>query len=159
MIRMRNPRERLQRALLYTLFVVIAVAANLLAQWLVLELYRGPYRLVLAIVVGTLVGLPIKYLLDKQYIFHHKNHGMRERGTVFLRYTIFSGVTTLVFWGFEYGFELLFRQQWLTLLGGALGLIIGYALKYRLDKHYVFNRQGVVNQQSAFNWQHEGEAP
>lgn len=140
MIRMLR-RQRLRIALLYTLFAVLAMIANLLAQWLVLELYAGPFRLIIAIAVGTIVGLPIKYLLDKQYIFHHKNHGMRERGVVFLRYTIFSGVTTLIFWGFEYTFELLFRQQWLTLLGGAIGLVIGYALKYRLDKHYVFNRR------------------
>ena len=47
-------------------------------------------------------------------------------------------VTTLVFWGTEFAFHLAFQTDAMRYLGGVIGLVIGYAIKYQLDKRYVF---------------------
>ena len=46
--------------------------------------------------------------------------------------------TTVIFWGFEFGFDHLFATKEMRYLGGILGLAIGYLSKYFLDKRYVF---------------------
>ena len=46
--------------------------------------------------------------------------------------------TTAVFWGAEWLFDLTFGSVAGRLLGGAIGLASGYAIKYRLDKRFVF---------------------
>ena len=51
--------------------------------------------------------------------------------------------TTVIFWGFEFGFQYLFATKEMRYLGGALGLAIGYVAKYLLDKRFVF-RQGAA---------------
>jgi len=48
---------------------VIAAVANLASQIVAIWLYKGPYAVEISILVGTAVGLPIKYALEKQYIF------------------------------------------------------------------------------------------
>ncbi|MCE1274677.1 MAG: GtrA family protein [Chlorobiales bacterium] len=52
-------------------------------------------------------------------------------------------VTTVIFWGFEFGFDHLFGTRELRYLGGMIGLGIGYVSKYHLDKQFVF-RQGAA---------------
>ncbi|MGB3413713.1 MAG: GtrA family protein [Microbacteriaceae bacterium] len=140
----RSSNSKLRRAALYTLFAGIALLLNLGAQWLVLHWYPGPYRVVVAIVAGTLIGLPVKYLLDKRFIFRFESKSLREGSKVFVRYTLFSGLTTLIFWGAEFLFELLWHNANLTLLGGALGLVVGYLVKYHLDKRYVFGQESAA---------------
>jgi putative flippase GtrA len=50
-------------------------------------------------------------------------------------------VTTIVFWGFEFSFHLLFETKEMRYLGGILGLAVGYLTKYHLDKRYVFRTE------------------
>lgn len=51
----------------------------------------------------------------------------------------FTGVfTTALFWGIEFGFQSLFGTDAMRYLGGAIGLTLGYIIKYRLDKRFVF---------------------
>ena len=47
-------------------------------------------------------------------------------------------VTTVIFWGFEFGFDHLFETREMRYLGGIIGLAIGYYAKYQLDKRFVF---------------------
>ncbi|HSB97219.1 MAG TPA: GtrA family protein, partial [Spongiibacteraceae bacterium] len=56
----------------------------------------------------------------------------------FVIYTFMGAFTTLIFWGFEFGFHYLFQAKELRYLGGVIGLAIGYATKYQLDKRFVF---------------------
>ena len=48
--------------------------------------------------------------------------------------------STIIFWGTEYIFWIIWRQENMRELGAILGLIIGYIIKYKLDKKYVFNK-------------------
>jgi putative flippase GtrA len=122
-------------AALYGLFAAIATAVNLGAQAVVLAL-GGPVLVALA--VGTIAGLPVKYVLDKRYIFGFRTTRLSQDGPVFLRYTAMSLVTTLVFWVVEWATHRVTDDTVWTLLGGAVGLVLGYLVKYHLDKRYTF---------------------
>lgn len=125
-------------AVLYVIFALFGTAANLGAQMATLWVYAGPYAVEISILVGTAIAFPLKYVLEKRYIFRFKADNLAHDGRLFLLYAWFSVFTTLVFWGTEYAFHLVFGTDTMRYLGGALGLAIGYALKYRLDKRFVF---------------------
>ncbi len=46
--------------------------------------------------------------------------------------------TTIIFWGTEIGFNAIFENQNAKYIGAIIGLSIGYAIKYFLDKKFVF---------------------
>ena len=128
---------------LYALFAGIATAANLAAQasagralGLVAGALGPGYWLALAF--GTGVGLVVKYLLDKRWIFRDPATGLRAHGRRFTLYTVMGLATTALFWGMQTAFVLAFRSEAALLAGGALGLGIGYWVKYRLDRRFVF---------------------
>ena len=127
-------------AVVYTLLAVIATAFNIGGQDAVVRLYSGPYAVTLSILVGTAVGLLVKYILDKRYIFRFKAQNASHDAKTFLLYSLMGVVTTVIFWGFEYAFEFLFQTKELRYLGGVIGLAIGYLVKYRLDKRFVFKQ-------------------
>lgn len=123
---------------LYIAFAVLATGVNLLTQELVVRVYAGAFALYLAILAGTAAGLLSKYLLDKRYIFHHTTQSLEEDVGKFFAYTGTGIVTTLIFWGFELGFEAIIGNKTARYIGACIGLAIGYGIKYRLDKRYVF---------------------
>jgi len=122
----------------YACFALIATAANIGSQDLVTRVYGGAYAILAALVVGTGAGLVVKYLLDKRYIFRFVTRNAAHDGQTFVLYTVMGLVTTVVFWGFEFGFHHLFQTKEMRYLGGMIGLAIGYVAKYQLDKRYVF---------------------
>lgn len=122
----------------YTLFAILATATNLGAQRVVLEIDRSDAGFLLALCTGTLTGLFVKYMLDKRWIFHDTRTGLRTHGRLFARYTMMGIFTTLIFWGTETAFWLVARTDTMRELGAVLGLAVGYFLKYRLDRRYVF---------------------
>lgn len=124
--------------LLYSLFATIATAANLLSQALVATQFQGPFVIEVSVVIGTAVGLPIKYVLDKKYIFRFTTNSIWHDSRLFALYLVMAIVTTSIFWGMEALFQILFDDTALRLLGGGLGLAIGYVIKYHLDKRLVF---------------------
>lgn len=125
-------------ALLYALFAALATAANLASQALVIAVYSGQHAIALSIAVGTLVGLPIKYVLEKQWIFNFRSESLGHDSRLFLLYAFLGVFTTLLFWGIEYAFHLAFGTDLMRYLGGAIGLSLGYWIKYHLDKKFVF---------------------
>jgi putative flippase GtrA len=125
-------------ALLYGLFALLATAVNIGAQDVWLRAWPGPWLIATSVYVGTAVGLVVKYLLDKRYIFRYQTTGALHDGKTFALYTVMGLVTTAIFWGFEFGFQALFATREMRYLGGVIGLVIGYVAKYRLDKHFVF---------------------
>jgi putative flippase GtrA len=129
---------RAQIALRYAAFAVIAILANLGAQRIVLALLDMQGELAAAIFVGTGVGLVVKYVLDKKWIFYDASSGVAAHGKQFSRYTAMGIVTTLIFWGFEAGFWYLWRSDIMRELGAVIGLTIGYVVKYELDRRFVF---------------------
>ena len=125
-------------AFTYGLLALIATVGNIGAQDLVIRGYSGAFAVMLSIAVGTGVGLVIKYVLDKRYIFHFRARSTGHDGTTFALYTLSGLVTTAIFWSFELGFQELFHMKELRYLGAVIGLAIGYVIKYRLDKRFVF---------------------
>lgn len=123
---------------LYALLAVLATAVNIGSQYVMIWLYAGPYAIPISIFVGTLVGLVLKYFLDKKYIFKFRTNNMSHDGKVFVLYTAMGVATTFVFWGVEYAFHWYFASELMRYVGGVIGLAIGYVIKYFLDKRYVF---------------------
>lgn len=123
---------------LYSIFAAISIAANLGAQKIYLVAAPKWYAIPLSVLAGTVVGLAVKFLLDKIWIFEYEHrdlaHGLRS----FLLYSTMGVATTAIFWGFELGANQIFGTETARLTGGAVGLVLGYLVKYRLDKNFVF---------------------
>jgi putative flippase GtrA len=127
-------------AINYAIFALIATAANIGAQDLVIRTYSGSFDIAASIIAGTGVGLVIKYVLDKRYIFRFRASSVSHDTRTFALYTVMGLATTVVFWGFEFGFHHFFETREMRYLGGVIGLAIGYLTKYHLDKRYVFRQ-------------------
>lgn len=125
-------------ALRYAILALIATGANIGVQDLSIRVYVGPFDITLSILMGTGIGLVIKYILDKRYIFRFNARTLSHDGKTFLLYTLMGIATTLIFWGMEFGFQWLYETKEMRYLGGVLGLTLGYVTKYQLDKHFVF---------------------
>jgi putative flippase GtrA len=111
---------------------------NLFVQFLCFQVYSGPLSLYPALAVGTLAGLGVKYVLDKKWIFYHTTQNSRDEARKFILYSCLGVATTAIFWGTEIIFDLFVAGPAAKYLGGGIGLIIGYLVKYRLDKRFVF---------------------
>ena len=122
----------------YAAFALLAVLANLATQRLVLWSGDTPPHFVLAVAAGTLVGLVVKYALDKRWIFFDGSTGVRAHGRKFTLYTAMGLVTTAIFWGTETAFWLAWQTHTMREVGAVLGLAIGYTVKFHLDRRYVF---------------------
>jgi putative flippase GtrA len=125
----------------YTIFALIATLANIGVQDLVIRLYQGAFHLIGSVIMGTGAGLLVKYALDKRYIFRFQPRDLAHDGRTFFLYTLMGLATTVIFWGFEFGFEYLFANRGMRYLGGVIGLAIGYVAKYHLDKQFVFRME------------------
>lgn len=122
----------------YSVFAVIATLANLSTQRLLLAEGTTGSHFVGAVAAGTIVGLVIKYLLDKWWIFYDRGTGLKAHGRKFALYTIIGVATTGLFWGTETIFWLTWQTDLMRELGAVLGLAAGYVIKYNLDRRFVF---------------------
>ena len=122
----------------YTAFAVVATIGNLLTQRGVLHFGDTGAFFALAVGAGTIVGLIIKYLLDKRWIFYDLSSGMKSHSHKFSLYTAMGLFTTAIFWGMESVFWLIWQTDLMRELGAVIGLTIGYILKYHLDRRFVF---------------------
>ncbi len=122
----------------YALFAALSIVANLASQKLAFALYRGAAAVALSVGVGTAVGLVVKYALDKAWIFRYAHRSVAHGMKTFVLYVAMGGATTAIFWGAEFGANALFHSEPARLAGGALGLVVGYVVKYRLDRRFVF---------------------
>jgi putative flippase GtrA len=110
----------------------------------VFALFNGQWVLYAALFFGTLTGLLAKYLLDKKWIFAYETTCHKDNAHRFGLYSLMGVVTTVIFWGTEMGFFYLFDFEGAAYVGGALGLAVGYVIKYQLDKRFVFCTPGQV---------------
>ena len=101
-------------------------------------IYKGPLAVEISILVGTAMGLPLRYFLEKRYIFNFTSKNLVHDGQLFVFYSVMGVITTLIFWGTEYTFHLIYDTDVMRYLGGIIGLSIGFYVKYQLDKKYVF---------------------
>ena len=133
--------------MLYTCFAGISTVINIGTQILSNTLYSGPYAVELSIIAGTAAGMPLRYFLEKKYVFLFKSESIAHDGQLFVLYSFMGVFTTAMFWGVEYAFHLLFQSDTMRYVGGVIGLAIGFYVKYLLDKRFVFvsgNRRVVV---------------
>lgn len=131
-------------ALRYALFAVVASLANLVVQSAILAVLSGPLRYAAALVAGTGTGLVVKYVLDRRWIFFDRSRNLRGQGVQFTLYTLTGVATTLIFWVSEISFLIVFDSARMAQIGAVLGLTIGYFLKYRLDRRFVFETRASV---------------
>ena len=125
-------------AILYTLFAMVSTAINIGSQMLSIWVYEGPFSVEISILFGTVMGLPLRYFLEKRYIFNFTSKNLVHDGKLFIFYSAMGVITTLIFWGTEYAFHLIYDTDFMRYLGGVIGLSIGFYVKYQLDKKYVF---------------------
>lgn len=128
--------------LLYVAFAIVATAGNLATQRLVMQFVDEAFAFQAALLAGTLVGLVIKYALDKRWIFVDRAQGLIAHGRKFSLYALMGVITTAIFWGTETLFWLTWHTQAAREIGAILGLSVGYFAKYRLDRRYVFTGNG-----------------
>jgi len=141
----------------YAIFALISTIGNLSAQHLFLMLLNSiefikkferinifgllNFNLIIrmsAIFIGTLIGLIIKYTLDKKYIFNYKTKSTSENTGKFILYSFMGIFTTLIFWASELIFDSIFTPDYAKYIGATIGLTIGYIIKYNLDICFVF---------------------
>lgn len=132
---MLSLRQLTQR---YALFAIIATASNLAVQQAVIQLYAGTGQLEVSVFLGTLVGFAVKYMLDKNFIFFDRPASSADELLKVVLYGVTAVATTLIFWGFEFGFLMLWANPTAKFIGAVIGLSIGYVAKYQLDKRFVF---------------------
>jgi putative flippase GtrA len=125
-------------AVLYSFLALIATAANIGAQEIVTRVYHGLFAIEASVVVGTGIGLVVKYVLDKLFIFRFRTRDLLHDVRLFILYMSMGLATTLIFWIFEFGFEAVFATKELRYVGALIGLALGYWAKYNLDKRFVF---------------------
>ncbi len=131
-------RKKMSTTFKYIVFAVISTLVNLLFQYLSFLFYNAFLALYVAMFIGTLAGLVIKYILDKKFIFYHEVKDKKDDAKKFALYSLMGVFTTIIFWGTEIAFDTLSQDPNAKYLGAVIGLSIGYIIKYFLDKKYVF---------------------
>lgn len=131
-------KTALSIAVLYTIFAAFSTAINIGAQMLSIWVYTGSYAVEVSILIGTAAGLPLRYFLEKRYIFAFKSNNIVHDGQLFVLYSFMGVFTTAIFWGVEYAFHIIFATSTMRYVGGVIGLAIGFYVKYQLDKKFVF---------------------
>jgi putative flippase GtrA len=124
----------------YVVFAIIATLVNLITQEIVVGI--APIApLALSILMGTAAGFILKYVLDKKWVFDDDYGSPRQEVQKITLYGAFSVLTTLVFWGFEVAFWMIWQTDLAKYTGAVLGLAIGYAAKFILDRTFVFKER------------------
>ena len=123
----------------YCSFAILATIINLFIQRLILDIENSNLFFFYAMFFGTLIGLIVKFFLDKFFIFFRSQRSIKANSKMFIRYSIFGVFTTIIFWVIESLFWLIWETEHMREFGAIIGLSIGYVLKYNLDKKYVFN--------------------
>ena len=124
----------------YAAFAILATLTNLATQRALLPHDPDGRAFAIAVGAGTVAGLIVKYVLDKRWIFFDAAGGVHTHSRKFTLYTVTGIVTTAIFWGTETAFWVMWDTAAMRELGAILGLTLGYVLKYRLDKRFVFGR-------------------
>jgi putative flippase GtrA len=121
----------------YVLFAILATLVNLVTQEIAIRL-TPVAPLPSSIILGTAAGFILKYWLDKRWVFDDGYGNHRQELQKITLYGAFSILTTLVFWGFEVAFWMIWQTDFAKYAGAIFGLAIGYVAKFVLDRTFVF---------------------
>lgn len=141
---------------LYMIFASISIAINLISQFLAQQtvIFLVPTFandkiiphfenwFIIALCFGTGMGFIFKFIVDKFVVFQetiqdNRKEELQKASKQLSLYMGFAVLTTIIFWGFEFLFKFLLTGYW-YLVGGLIGLIIGYSVKFVLDRTFVF---------------------
>jgi putative flippase GtrA len=122
----------------YALSAASATGINIAVQKAVGSIIGGRFSLYIAILCGAAAGLIVKYFLDKRYIFYYRPPSRSDEALKVILYLMMSGFATAVFWAVEVSFQALLDFAAARYVGAVIGLVLGYSLKYELDKRFVF---------------------
>ena len=123
---------------LYVAFAIIVTIINLASQRAVLSFLSGNIGFFLALFFGTLVGVIVGYLLDKNWIFNDETKISRNYGKQFFLYAMTGAIHTPIFWITETLFWFIWMTDQMRELGAILGLLFAYTIKYFILKRYIF---------------------
>lgn len=129
---------------LYAFFSLLAIITNLAGQRMILLLGTKDSILIAAILTGSILGLLVKYVLDRKWIFRKPKTSIKINSKNFFLYSITGIFTTAIFWFTEITFWYIWQTDEMRELGAMIGLCIGYTVKYNLDCRYVFNKKQLV---------------
>lgn len=92
---------------------------------------------------GTGLGFIFKFIVDKFVVFEERlqessREELQKTGKQLSLYLGFAIITTLIYLGFELLFKITLSGDW-YLVGGLIGLSIGYTVKFILDRKFVFS--------------------
>lgn len=142
--------------LIYMIFAAISIILNIGSQYILRVILQSliprfanekllsfEYWFLISLGFGTVIGFLFKFVVDKFVVFEEKLTDDKmadlqrttKQITLYFSFAIF---TTMIFWGFEFSFKIAFTGNW-YLVGGLIGLIIGYTVKFLLDRRFVFN--------------------
>ncbi|MHA1788502.1 MAG: GtrA family protein [Candidatus Helarchaeota archaeon] len=125
----------------YVLYILIATGACVIY---VAVQYILKYDILFPILAGG-AALTIKKIVDQEYALFFKEH-LKE----IILYGFFAIFTTIIFWGVQYMISMIIGVEY-YIIAGAIGLAIGYTVKFVLDKIYVFKKKfGSSSQQTMF---------
>ena len=125
----------------YAFVTAFATFLNIGTQAFSMCVYSGVYAIELSVLLATAVCFPIKFILEKKYVFKFKSNASCLQARVFILYGFMSVLTTFIFFGIEFAFHYLYGTSEMRYLGGAVGLSLGSYVKYRLDKRFVFKQE------------------
>ena len=128
----------------YAAFAAMAIIVNVAVQVLCFALYDGRGGLYAAMAAGTVAGLVAKYFLDRRWIFRAAHILLRGRVVEFALYSLTGALTTCLFWATELAFAAMSDSPLLRYTGAVLGLVAGYAIKFRIDRRFVFREGGAA---------------
>src|SRR5260370_13839597 len=126
--------KSMRLAIVYTIIALIATAANLGAQELTVRAWPGAFQIEPSVFIGTGVGLVVKYVLDKVFIFRFRAASTLHDPHTFILYTAMGVVTTLLFWGFEFGFNSAFQDKNMPDVGALISPALSYFAQYHPGK-------------------------
>jgi hypothetical protein len=129
-------------AVRYLLFAALSTLANLAVQKLVIQVSTSESALILSMLSGTAAGFAIKYVLDKRWIFEDQYAASATELKKIVLYGASGVATTVMFWATELSFLHIWQSERAKYSGAVLGLAIGYAAKYALDRAFVFRKAG-----------------
>ena len=123
---------------MYVAFAIIVTMINLASQRAVLSFLSGNIGFFLALFFGTLAGVIVGYLLDKNWIFYDETKISQNYGKQFFLYAMTGAIHTPIFWITETLFWFIWMTDQMRELGAILGLLFAYTVKYFILKKYIF---------------------
>lgn len=130
----------LRIAITYAAVSILAAITNIATQILVVAIYSGMDVVVISVVAGTIISIPVKYSLEKKYVFSFKSKSIVHETKLLFLYGLLGVFTTGLFWIVEFSFHYFFLTDVMRFVGGAIGLTLALYIKYYLDKFIVFKR-------------------